>query len=205
MNQILNTKSIKNKKKQFLVLLIISIISTLLIITLYFSYKIKLEKEEIFSKNISKNYEIYKLYTTSYNTKNILTDSDILGNINIPKININYPFFYGINEDLLKLSPCRFSGSIPPNISNLCIAGHNYNDNRFFSKLNELENNDLIIIETNNKDKFYYYVYDKFEITEDEISKINKNYTNTLELTLLTCNNLNNKRIIIKAKTESLL
>ena len=93
---------------------------------------------------------------------------------------------------------------MPPNKSNLCIAGHNYNDNRFFSKLNKLENNDLIIIETNDKNKFYYHVYDKFEITENEISKINKNYSDTLELTLLTCNNLNNKRIIIKAKTESL-
>lgn len=204
MNQILNTKSIKNKKKQFLILLIISIIATFLVITLYFSYTIKLEKEKIFSKTISKNYGIYKLYSTSNNNKNIFNDSDILGNINIPKININYPFFYGINDDLLKVSPCRFSGNMPPNKSNLCIAGHNYNDNRFFSKLNNLENNDLIIIETNNKNKFYYYVYDKFEITEEEIYKIDKSYSNVLELTLLTCNNLNNKRIIIKAKTESL-
>lgn len=204
MNQILNTKLIKNKSKHFIILLTISIISIVFFITLYFSYKIKLEKEENFSKSISKNYEIYRLYTISNNNKNIFNNSDILGTINIPKLNIEYPFFYGINDNLLRLSPCRFSGEMPPNKSNLCIAGHNYNDNRFFSKLNKLENNDLIIIETNDKNKFYYHVYDKFEITENEISKINKNYSDTLELTLLTCNNLNNKRIIIKAKTESL-
>ena len=204
MNQILNTKLTKSKSKHFKTLLTISIISIIFFTTLYFSYKIKLDKEENFSKNISKNYEIYKLYTTSNNNKNIYNDYDILGNITIPKININYQVLYGINDNLLKIFPCRFSGNIPPNKSNLCIAGHNYNDNRFFSKLNELENNDLIIIETNNKNTFYYYVYDKFEIKEKEISKINKNNSNALELTLLTCNNLNNKRIIIKAKTESL-
>ena len=48
------------------------------------------------------------------------------------------------------------------------------------------------------KNKLYeYIVYDIFETKEDDISvlKANKNF----ELTLLTCNNSNNKRIIVKA------
>jgi len=88
--------------------------------------------------------------------------------------------------------------------NNLCIAGHNYSDDRFFSNIYNLENDDLIIIENNNKNKFFYFVYDKFEIDENKIHTIMVNSKNFNELTLLTCNNKNNKRIVIKAKTESL-
>ena len=190
------------KLKQFKTLFSISLFAITVFILLYISYQIELEKEKSFSESISKNYTIYKLFAESDTQKNIYKDSDIIGNIIIPKININYPFFYGINEELLKIAPCRFFGNMPSKKSNLCIAGHNYNDNRFFSKINELENNDLILIEDNLKNQFYYYVYDKFEITEDEIYSI-MTVSNNNELTLLTCNNKNNKRIVIKAKTES--
>ena len=45
--------------------------------------------------------------------------------------------------------------------------------------------------------EFEYIVFDKFETDDDDLSilKPTKNY----ELTLLTCNNSNRKRIIVKA------
>lgn len=207
MNQILITKFEQKHKKliQFKVLFFVSVIAIVIFIAIYFSYKIQLENEKIFSENIKKNYTIYKLFAKSNGHQESYKDNDIIGNIIIPKINVNYPFFYGINENLLKLSPCRFFGNMPnTKTSNLCIAGHNYNDNRFFSKIDNLENNDLIIIENNSKKKYYYFVYNKFEIDENKVNSITKNSKYFNELTLLTCNNKNNKRIVIKAKTESL-
>lgn len=206
MNQILLTKIIKKKEqlKQFKTFFSISIIAIIIIIFSYISYHIQLEKEKTFSANVTNNYKVYKLYAQSDSEKQQYLDSDIYGNISIPKLNINYPFFYGINEKLLKIYPCRFFGDISSKNSNLCIAGHNYNDNRFFSNIYKLENNDLIIIENNNHNFFYYLVYKKFEINENEIDLATKYSGFDNELTLLTCNNKNNKRIVIKAKTESL-
>ena len=144
-----------------------------------------------------------KLYSSS-NVKNSQTnDTDILGTISIPSLNISYTFFFGISDDLLKISPCRLSGQMPDSKSNLCIAGHNYNDDRFFGKIFLLRNNDKIIIKDNSNNQFTYYVYDKYEVKEDDLSPISDNKL-FCELTVITCNNFNNNRLIIKAKTGSL-
>ena len=92
----------------------------------------------------------------------------------------------------------------PGTNGNLCIAGHNYNDNRFFSKINELNIGDEIIIEDQKNNSYNFNIYNKYEIDEQNAyeSAINKTYKH--ELTLVTCNNQNHKRIIIKAKKESL-
>lgn len=92
---------------------------------------------------------------------------------------------------------------MPDSKSNLCIAGHNYNDDRFFGKIFLLRNNDKIIIKDNSNNQFTYYVYDKYEVKEDDLSPISDNKL-FCELTLITCNNFNNNRLIIKAKTGSL-
>ena len=63
--------------------------------------------------------------------------------------------------------------------------------------LDELEIKDVIkLIDLENKE-YEYIVYDIFETTEEDLSilRSNKNY----EITLLTCNNSNKKRIIVKA------
>lgn len=203
MNQILITKPSKSDKKRLTVQLLISIVAIIVIIFLYVNYRSKINKQENFSKILSKNYKLSKLYSSS-NVKNSQTnDTDILGTISIPSLNISYTFFFGISDALLKISPCRLSGKMPYSKSNLCIAGHNYNDDRFFSKIFLLKNNDKIIIKDNSNNQFTYYVYDKYEVKEDDLSPISDNKL-FCELTLITCNNFNNNRLIIKAKTGSL-
>lgn len=206
MNQILITKLSrrKSKRKQLITQFIISVIGLFVLFLMYLIYIIQQNKNKLCSEYISKNYQIYKLYSTSSFNDRKFKDSDIIGNIIIPKINLNYPIFYGISNELLKLAPCKFDGKMPPDIGNLCIAGHNYNDERFFSNISLLDLKDLIIIENDNKNKFYYYVYDIFELAENKLNNINRYTQNSLELTLVTCNNSNGNRIIIKAKTEGL-
>lgn len=203
MNQILITNPSKTGKKRLIAQLLISIIAITVIIFLYVNYRSKLNKQENFSKILSKNYKLSKLYSSS-NVKNSQTnETDILGTISIPSLNISYTFFFGISDALLKISPCRLSGQMPDSKSNLCIAGHNYNDDRFFGKIFLLRNNDKIIIKDNSNNQFTYYVYDKYEVKEDDLSPISDNKL-FCELTLITCNNFNNNRLIIKAKTGSL-
>ena len=88
---------------------------------------------------------------------------------------------------------------MPPKKGNLCITAHNYNDDRFFGRINLLKNNDKIIIEDNFSNKFIYYVSDIYEVDENDLSPIEVFDKNKYTLTLITCNNINKKRIIVKA------
>lgn len=87
-------------------------------------------------------------------------------------------------------------------IGNLCIAGHNYDNNKFFSKIATLNINDEIFIYDNFNKKFTYLVSDIYEVKPDDLSPIYSYDKNTKQLTLITCNNLNNNRIIVKAILE---
>lgn len=211
MNQILFTrdnytfkKNIKNKKKlknfrlQFFTSLITIVCSILYF--LYFSYN-RNEKHKI-SKNLLNHFNIEHIYSNSqgYTVKN-LNNNMIIGIIEIPKINIKYPIFANSNDDLLKIAPCRFYGSYPNETGNLCIAAHNYNDNRFFSNLYKLSIGDKINIYDSNNYCFSYYIYDKFEITSDnDINFIIQNTNYNREITLITCNNINKRKLIVRAK-----
>ena len=47
-------------------------------------------------------------------------------------------------EELLKKAPTKFCGGEPNEVGNFCIAGHNYRNKKFFSKVPTLENGDII-------------------------------------------------------------
>lgn len=121
------------------------------------------------------------------------------GIIEIPKINLYYPIFSYLTEDLLKISPCKFYGDTPDVNGNICIAGHNYNNSLFFSKISDLSQNDEIYIFDNNGTKYVYMVYDMYEVIDSNLSPIFDYERNKKTLTLITCNNFNSNRIILKA------
>ena len=62
----------------------------------------------------------------------------------------------------------------------------------------------FINIYDNNSIKYIYYVFNKYEVDEGDLSPISDYTENTKELTLITCNNFNSKRIIVKAKQKGL-
>ena len=213
MNQILNTNSNSSEKNSkyiklknfifFKLFFIVSLILFLLSILLLFSANYSKTKEESLSTQIIEKYNISKLYSTketdSYNYISF-NGNDILGFIEIPKLNIYYPVFANINDDLLKIAPCKFAGSLPNEKGNLCIAGHNYDNNKFFSKISTLKNEDEIYIYDTSNNKTIYHVFANYEVTSNDLSPISSSNANTKEITLITCNNFNNNRIIIKAK-----
>ncbi len=210
MNQILCTK-IKNDKKLnshlFKVQFTISIIIIVILIgfIVYTSYS--LQNKENLSNNLIGNYNIYKLYAdVSSNNNDLVQDTqanNLFGIIEIPKINLYYPVFSNLSEDNLKVSPCKFYGDSLNDNGNICIAGHNYNNDMFFSKINLLSSNDEIFIYDNLGKKYTYIVFKNYEVKEDDLSPIYDYDKNTKELTLITCNNLNNNRFIIKAKQKT--
>ena len=69
----------------------------------------------------------------------------------------------------------------------------------FFSKINQLKANDEIYIYDNTGTKYTYQVQESYEVNENDLSPITNYNENEKTLTLITCNNLNNNRFIIKA------
>lgn len=140
------------KIKFFYKILFIISIFIITICTLYFIYEwIDKGNKAKLSDILSESFNISTLYSynNSYNanpTNTYNTDHDfsVIGIIEINKIKVNYPILSHISDELLKISTCRFYGPTPNEVGNLCIAGHNYNDNRFFSKIGQLKNGDII-------------------------------------------------------------
>lgn len=123
-----------------------------------------------------------------------------IGVINIPSINVNYPILSTYTDELLKIAPCRFHGPNPNEVGNLCIAGHNYKNSKFFSKVPNLQLGDKIEITDLSGRILTYTVYDKFIVNPDELECTSQLTNGNKEITLITCTNDNKQRHIIKAR-----
>lgn len=212
MNQILQTNldTHSNKKekysKKFKLIFIFSILFFVLTVG-FFSYRtIKINNNEKLSEKLNQNYNTLKLYSQKdpFNIPVGEAENELIGNISISKINLSYSFFSTLDNDSLKISPCRFHGDLPPDYSNLCIAGHNYDNDKFFSNLSDLTINDEIHLEIQGK-TYVYSVFNMYEVDETDLSPIYSYPDKIRQLTLVTCNNLNKKRLIVKAKCVNIL
>lgn len=206
MNQILETK-LNNKKSKFIKskkilkfqfycsIFLIAVISVYIIFN-----TLKLNKQEKYSSELLNNYNITKLYSNLSSESNKSVENPyVIGIIEITKIGIYYPIFSDCTDELLKVSPCKFYGPSPGEVGNLCIAGHNYDNDKFFSKIASLSINDEIILYSNSNKKFSYLIFEIYEVKSDDLSPVYSYDKNSKQLTLITCNNMNNNRIIVKA------
>ena len=153
------------------------------------------KKELVLSEIINNKAKLEDVYNLKENENRVnLNEEKYFGKIIIDKININYIVFNNYTEENLKISICKFSGNKDTN--NISIIGHNYENGIFFSNLNILDKDDEIKLIIDNK-ILLYKVYDKYEVSSENITPIEEG--NIKELTLITCNNMNKKRLIIKA------
>lgn len=123
-----------------------------------------------------------------------------IGLISIPKIGLNYPILNKTTEELLKISPTRFWGKDPNEVGNLCIAGHNYRNNLFFSKVPQLQKGDIIEIKDLLGNIVQYSIYDKYIVRPEDTSSTSQYTDGKKEVTLITCTNDSVDRIIVKAR-----
>lgn len=205
MNQILLTKNKYYKKKYLLIFqFTISIIIVSTIIYFLFNYFYKIKKQEHLSKELTNNYNLSLLYSNIEMNDEKSNNNNIFGTIEIPKLNIKYPIFSKLTEENLKISPCKFYGDNLEDYGNICIAGHNYDNGKFFSNIVLLNADDIIYIYSNNI-KYSYSIISKYEVNPNDLTPIFEYDINKKNLTLVTCNNLNGNRIIIKAieKTQT--
>ena len=202
MNQIL---FVKNNSKKYKIQLTISLIILITDFLFWLRYFLSTKSKDNFSDSLLNSFNIERIYSNNDGYTVVELDGNsttVIGIIEIPNINIKYPILSNISDELLKISPCRFYGPLPNEKGNLCIAAHNYDDDRFFGNLHKLNIGDMINIYDSSNNVTHYYVYDKFESSEKDTSCINQDVHVLKELTLITCNNLNKNRLIIKSKAQ---
>ena len=154
MNQILYTginnekSNFKKKSKSFKFVLYISLLLFISTISYFSVYLYNIKKQEKIASTLINSFNIDSLYSSKENYTvvklNNSTKAKVIGIIKINKIEIEYPILSETTNELLKIAPCKFFGPEPNKIGNLCIAGHNFDDERFFSKLSSLNIGDII-------------------------------------------------------------
>ena len=208
------TTSVSKKKKNFFKAQFILCTTLALFCSLYYGYYLyEHNQKESLSSKIVENYNITRLYGNSISTSiegalshSTYSDNNqqfsVIGLIEINAIGISYPIISEINENLLKIAPCKFYGPMPNEVGNLCIAAHNYNNYKFFSRIKKLKTNDIISIYDLSGVKQDYLVYDSYETDSTDWSCTNQETDGKKEITLITCNNIQNRRRVVKAKQK---
>lgn len=123
-----------------------------------------------------------------------------VGTVSIPSIDVKYPILSKATDKLLKVSVCKFWGSSPNEVGNLCIVGHNYRNKRFFSKVPDMEKGDIIEVTDLSGEMVQYKVYSKYIVDPKDVSCTSQLTNGKKIVTLITCTDDSKQRVIIKAE-----
>ena len=129
-------------------------------------------------------------------------DDGVIGTIEIPKFTQEYPIIGKWSYSLLKISICRYlGGDLNQSGKNLVLIGHNYKSGAHFGNLKKLEVGDEIYLTAKGGDRVRYVVYEMVGIEPDDFDAVDK-YRGDAGLTLLTCKNNGNNRLIVRCEQK---
>ena len=196
-----------NKYDKILICVILIII---IISAGYLVYKIKSKPkydQELFDQIYAEYNDMLETIQKQENNEDTIYMNEstygvcrVAGEINIPKIRVHYPIVYETSDEYLKIAPAKFFGPNINQIGNVCIVGHNYWNNEFFSNLSELEINDKVYLMNNKGIQMGYAVYSKYEVDETDLECTNQDTDGQIEATLITCTKNKKKRLVVKCR-----
>ena len=131
-------------------------------------------------------------------------DDNIIGYINIPKMNIELPIYLGANSTNMKKGATHLTETSYPiggeNTNSVIAAHRGYSTGTMFRHIDLLEVGDLIYIQ-NFREELTYCVYEIKIVDPDEISELKIEEDEDI-ITLITCHpyRINMQRYIVKAK-----
>ncbi len=126
----------------------------------------------------------------------------VAGKIEMPSVNLRYPILDTMtNANALDVSVCIQYGVPLNSVGNTIIIGHNYKNGLFFGSNYKMKTGDEIYI-TNYATgvKKTYTIYSIYQTEEADTSYYNRDTAGKSEITLVTCQNNNKYRLVIKAK-----
>lgn len=192
----------KNRvKKTIRTIIIIIIIYTLLRIC-YGFYKensIKFVEGDYQSK-IQENIKTdTKITTEKANIVKRYLGFEVTAKLIIPKINLETNILKEYTEEGMDICVSKFWGPEPNEVGNFCIVGHNYNKENMFSDLINLNIGDEIYLIDNKNGKITYTIFDIYKVKPQNTSPLDQNTNGKRIITLITCVNYSNSRLIVQA------
>lgn len=124
---------------------------------------------------------------------------DVIARLDIAKINLSLPVLSGATGNALKVSACRYLGTVPGAKGNFVITGHNYRNGAIFGRLENVDVGDNVLLTGTNGKTYAYTVYAVEHIRPNEADKLYDTAYDS-ELTLLTCENSDNGRLLIRCR-----
>ena len=197
----------KNKKKGKILKTIIIIIKVTIIIWIiqeqYAENKI-IEKDRNITVSIEDNNKKNTTNEIKQYPKEQIIDNfqgyKVCAKLEIPKISLETYVLSQYSAEALNISVTKFWGADPNRSGNFCIAGHNFINKNMFRNLKKLEIGDTLSVTDNTIGKVEYEIYKIEKVIPKDTSCLNQNTSNNKEVTLITCTNDSQKRIVVKAK-----
>lgn len=124
----------------------------------------------------------------------------VIGLIEIPAINLEYPIIEKTTKTTMTISISRFFGGDINEFGNVSLAGHNNYSGTMFGKNKNLKLNDKILLTDLSGNTIEYEIYDIFTTNPDDTSVLETKDEAIREVTLITCKNGRSERLIIKAR-----
>ena len=210
-------KKSKNKFKKYIINIlligIIASIATWIIIEKYQENQIETDKYNIkiisakqgnnaqtnqkkANENLTKEVEKYP----KENIQETYKGYSVCAKLEIPEIKLETYVLSKYSKDALEISVTKFWGVNPNQEGNFCVAGHNYINNNMFKNLKKVKIGDRLFISDNEIGKVEYEVFKIDTVLPDDVSCLDATFENVKEVTLITCTNDSQKRVIVKAK-----
>ncbi len=121
--------------------------------------------------------------------------------ISVPEIDMEWMVNEGTDSKTLKQGPGFFTGSAFPGETGTCVvAGHRTTYGAPFSRLDELEEGDEIIIETTGNEEFTYIVTGQEAVLPTDLSVLENTDYPSLVLSTCTPRYFATRRLIIFAR-----
>jgi len=128
---------------------------------------------------------------------------ETVGIVKIPKINITYPILSQTTDALMKIAPCKFHGASPNEVGNLCVIAHNYRRKGvFFSDVPDLVIGDIVEIQDLSQRIIQYEIYDIHTVMPNNVADTTQKTNGRKEVTLITCTDNSEQRVIVKCKEK---
>ncbi len=154
----------------------------------------KEEKQEELSQNESMDNAQNEIYSPLMEMTSVSIDQTAyIGTIKIPVLQLELPVSSEWNYTQLRMTPCRYAGSIY--LDNLVLCGHNYSSH--FGNLNSLSQGDFVQFIDINGEVINYSVIEIEKLQSTDGSKMTEG---DWDLTLFTCTLDGQERVTVRCK-----
>lgn len=120
---------------------------------------------------------------------------DFVGYISIPKLGLELPVMSETDMELMRIAPCRFSGS--PKTENLVVGAHNYKTH--FGNIEELSEGDTVIFtDMEGNVRNYSVSYTELLLETDVLELQNSGFP----LTIYTCTYDGESRVTVRCVNQ---